>query len=88
MTTDGAVEFCRSMVLEVLILSGPVVLAALLMGLIIGMLQAMTQLHDQSLTFVPKLAVTSLAILYLLPWGLSRLVEYASDLIRSIPSNL
>lgn len=88
MTTDGAVEFCRSMVLEVLILSGPVVLAALLMGLIIGMLQAMTQLHDQSLTFVPKLAVTSLAILYLLPWGLGRLVEYASDLIRSIPSNL
>ena len=88
MTTDAAVELCRSMVLEVLLLAGPVLLAGLLIGLIVSLLQAVTQLHDQTLSLVPKLTVMSVAILYLLPWGLSRLAEYASDLIRSIPNSL
>ena len=48
----------------------------------------MTQLHDQTLAFVPKMIVISLVVLYLLPWGLSRMAEYASDLIRGIPHQL
>ncbi|WP_397570836.1 flagellar biosynthetic protein FliQ [Schlesneria sp. T3-172] len=88
METESAVSLCQSMLLEVLLLGGPVLLAALGIALVIGMMQSMTQLHDHSLTFVPKVTVISLAILYLLPWGLSRLAEYATDLIRSIPQHL
>ena len=63
-------------------------LAALATGLIVGLLQSITQLHDQTLAFVPKLIVMSLMILFLLPWGLSQLTEYATELIRGIPGTV
>ena len=87
MTSDQAVELCQSAVLLALTVGGPVLIAAMAIGLIIGLLQSVTQLHDQTLGFVPKLLVISLVILFLLPWGLGRLTEYASDLIREIPSH-
>jgi flagellar biosynthesis protein FliQ len=88
MTADLAVELCRSAVLLALTIGGPVILAALAIGLMIGLIQAMTQLHDQTLAFVPKMIGISLVVIYLLPWGLSRMAEYASDLIREIPHRL
>jgi len=88
MNADIAAELFRTAIFFALILIGPVLLAAAATGLIIGFLQAVTQLHDQSLSFVPKLVVMSLVILLLLPWGLGRLSEYAIDLIRGIPSTV
>ena len=88
MTADLAAEMCRTAVLLALTIGGPVLLAALATGLIVGLLQAVTQLHDQTLAFVPKLIVMSLVILFLLPWGLSQLTEYATDLIREIPRTI
>ena len=88
MTADLAVELCRSAVLLALTIGGPVRVAALAIGLVIGLLQSITQLHDQTLAFVPKLICISLVVLYLLPWGLGRMTEYASDLIREIPHRL
>ena len=88
MTSDTAVELCRSAVLLALTIGGPVLLAALTIGLVIGLIQAMTQMHDQTLAFVPKMIGISLVVLFLLPWGLSRMTEYASDLIREIPHRL
>ena len=88
MTADLAVELCRSAVLMALTLGGPVLVAALAIGLIVGLLQAVTQLHEQTLAFVPKLIVMSLVILFLLPWGLGRLTEFATDLIRGIPGTI
>ena len=88
MTADLAAELCRTAVLLALTIGAPVLLAALATGLIIGLLQAVTQLHDQTLSFVPKLVVMSLTILFLLPWGLSRLTEYATELIRGIPGTI
>ena len=88
MTADLAAELCRMAVILALTIGGPVMIAALATSLIIGLLQAITQLHDQTLAFVPKLIVMSLVILFLLPWGLSRLTEYATDLIRGIPGTI
>lgn len=88
MTADSAAELCRTAVLLALTIGGPVLLAALATGLIVGLLQSITQLHDQTLAFVPKLIVMSLMILFLLPWGLSQLTEYATELIRGIPGTV
>lgn len=88
LTAELAAELCRSAVLLALTIGGPVLLAALATGLIIGLLQAVTQLHDHSLAFVPKLIVMSVVILLLLPWGLGQLTEYATDLIRGIPGTI
>lgn len=88
LTSELAAELCRSAVLTALIIGGPVLLAALATGLIVGLLQAVTQMHDQTLSFVPKLIVMSLVILFLLPWGLSQLTEYATELIHGIPRSI
>lgn len=71
-----------------LLLGAPALLAALLMGLIVSIGQAVTQLQDQTLSFVPKVVVMLGVLLYTLPWTLSLLVEYASEIIRGIPQHL
>ena len=88
MTSDNAAELCQAAVLQALTLGGPVLVAALAVGMIVGLLQAVTQMHDQTIAFVPKLIVMSLVILFLIPWGLGRLSEYAVDLIRDIPRTI
>jgi flagellar biosynthetic protein FliQ len=88
MTTDTAIELCRSAALLALVLGGPVLLASLAVGLIMGLLQGLTQVQDQSLTFVPRLIALTLVLLLLMPWGLSLLTEYAADLIRDIPGSI
>ena len=88
MTADDAIELCRSAVLLSVTVGGPVLIAALAIGLIVGLIQAVTQLHDQTISLVPKLLVVSLVIFYLLPWGLSRMTDYVADLIRGIPGHL
>ena len=88
MTADTAIELCRSATLLALMLCGPVLLAALAVGLVMGLLQGLTQVQDSSLTFVPRLIALTLVLLLLLPWGLSLLTEYAVDLIRGIPSTI
>ncbi len=88
MTAGLAAEFCQTAILIALTTCAPALFAALITSLIVGLLQAMTQLHDQALSFIPKLIVMSLVLVFLLPWGLSRLTEYATDLIRAIPGTI
>lgn len=88
MTSEIAIELCQSTVMQAVLLGGPILLAALAVGLAVGLVQALTQVQDQSLTFVPKLAVLTLLFLLLLPWGLSLLTEFAVDLIRNIPGTI
>lgn len=88
MTADLAAEMGRAAILIALTISGPVLLAALITGLVISLFQAITQLQDQTLLFIPKLIVMSLVIFFVLPWGLTRLMEYATDLIQGIPGTI
>lgn len=85
MTADIAAENCRAAIYLAITIAGPVLLAALAAGLLISFLQAATQMHDHSLNFIPKLVVTAVVILLLLPWGLGRLAEYTTDVIQDIP---
>jgi flagellar biosynthetic protein FliQ len=86
MTVEQAVEMTRSAVVLVLMLGAPIMLMAILVGLVISILQAVTQLQDQTLSFVPKIVAMSLAGLALLPWMMHRLVEYAAEIFTNIPS--
>ncbi len=88
MTADQAIELARHALLIALVLAAPVLGVALLIGLITSALQTATQLHDQSLSFVPRLVVIMFIALVTLPWGLEMLVDYSSELFRNIPSNL
>ena len=88
MTNDHASELIRSSLWLALQLAGPLLLICLVVGLLISVFQAATQLADQSLNFVPKLAVLAISTVALLPWMLQRLSEFSSALIESIPSTM
>jgi flagellar biosynthesis protein FliQ len=88
MTVDQAAELTRSAVALVLLLGAPIMLMAILVGLAISILQAVTQLQDQTLSFVPKIIAMALAGLVLLPWMMHRAVEYATEIFNNIPSRL
>ena len=67
------------------VLAAPLLLSALLVGLLIGMLQAATQINEMTLTFVPKLIVVGLVLVIAGPTMLETLLGYTTQLFKSIP---
>ena len=88
MSAEQAIDLTRDVLRLCLLLGGPLLGAALVAGLLSGILQTATQVHEHTLSFVPKLAAVVLALLVSLPWMLSRLVDYADQLISTIPQRL
>ncbi len=88
MTIDHAIELSRAAVMLTLKLGAPILVVAVAVGLIISVMQAVTQLQDQTLSFVPKIVAMLLTLLYILPWAMSEMMEYTSELVLSIPGNL
>jgi flagellar biosynthetic protein FliQ len=67
------------------LVSAPLLLSALVVGLVIGILQAATQINEMTLSFIPKLLVLVLALVLAGPWMLSQLINYTRLLIQNIP---
>jgi flagellar biosynthetic protein FliQ len=88
MSAEQAIDLTRDVLRLCLLLGGPLLGAALVAGLLSGILQTATQVHEHTLSFVPKLAAVVLVLLVALPWLLSRLVDYADQLISTIPHRL
>lgn len=70
----------------ILIISGPAVAMALIVGLLISLVQATTQIQEQSLTFVPKLVAVFLTLALTGPWLMSQLVTFSHALLSGFPS--
>jgi flagellar biosynthetic protein FliQ len=85
MSSELAVDLCREAMYVALLVAGPVLLIALIVGLVIGLLQALTQIQDQTVAFVPKLLAMGVALAFVLPWMLQRLIEYSQTLWTNIP---
>lgn len=69
-----------------LLLAAPLLLAALVVGLLVGVFQAATQINEMTLSFIPKLMAMAVVIAVAGPWMLKVLVSYTRTLIQSIPS--
>ncbi|WP_420429595.1 flagellar biosynthesis protein FliQ [Algiphilus sp.] len=69
----------------VVLLAAPMLVVALLVGLVIGVFQAATQINEMTLSFIPKLVAVAGSILVAGPWMLSLLVDYTERLFSSIP---
>ena len=63
----------------------PILGSGLLVGLAVGIFQAVTQIHEMTLTFIPKMAVVGLVILLLLPWFLDIILTFTQELFNQIP---
>ena len=85
METD-ALELVRTALTEALLISLPILGAGLVIGLLISLFQAVTQIQEQTLAFVPKLVAVGAIFLVALPWMLQLAVRYTTELFRSIPT--
>ncbi|WP_343189998.1 flagellar biosynthesis protein FliQ [Buchnera aphidicola] len=85
MTLETVDSLLGQSIKMILILSMPLLIVVLLIGLIISILQSITQINEQTLSFVPKI-FSILSILILLgPWMLSTIINYIRDLIKILP---
>ena len=80
------VDLARNAVLLALLVAGPMLVVALGVGLIISVIQAVTQIQEQTLAFVPKLLAVAATFLVALPWTLQVMIKYTTELFRSLPS--
>jgi flagellar biosynthesis protein FliQ len=69
-----------------LLLAAPLLLVALVTGLIVGAFQAATQINEQTLSFIPKLLAMALAVVVAGPWMLKVMMSYTRELFESIPN--
>lgn len=83
MGVDQAIDMGREAVMMILVISGPILLLGLLVGLVISLFQAVTQLHEQTLVFVPKIIAMAAAAILLTPWMVRRMLEYSVALFGS-----
>jgi len=85
-TPESVLTIGRHALEVTLLLSAPLLLAALAVGLLVGVFQAATQINEMTLSFIPKLLGVAVALALGGPWMLKVLVSYTRDLITSIPS--
>ena len=86
MTQDTVINLATQAMTLGLEVAGPILVVGLVIGLAVSLFQAVTQIQEQSLSFIPKIVGLALLIVILGPWMLDRLVNYATNLYMSIPS--
>ncbi len=85
MTPETVLDIGREALYLTMLLAGPLLLSALVVGLLIGVFQAATQIQEMTLSFIPKLAALVFALLIAGPWMLRLLMEFSTRLYLSIP---
>ena len=78
MDVDQATDLIRHTLVLALTISAPMLLIGLAVGIIVSLLQAVTQIQEQTLTFIPKITAMTVAAIVLMPWIAQRLLEYTS----------
>ena len=82
MYDESAVYIVRDTLIIALMISAPILLAGVIVGLLVSLVQSVTSIQDQTLTFVPKIAVMVIVAAVLLPWIVLKLVEFAAVMFR------
>lgn len=80
MDPGAAIDLSTDALIQALILAGPVLGIGMIIGLAISVVQAVTQLQEQTLTFVPKIVAMGVTAALLIPWLTTRMVEYVQHL--------
>lgn len=88
MDITHVIDWSREALRMALLLGGPLLAAALVAGLVVNVLQTLTQLHEPVVGLVPRLIAVLLVLLAILPWLVGRWVGFAVDLISAIPDLL
>ena len=85
MTRDTVVTLTVEAMELAMKIGGPLLIVGLLVGLVISVFQAVTQIQEQTLTFIPKILATAAVVIVAGPWMLDQMIVYADELYSSIP---
>ena len=85
MGSDLALQLLSEVLWNALLISAPLMAVTLLVGLLVSVVQVVTQIQEASLTFIPKLVAAVVALVVCGPWMLKRLVGFSTSLIANIP---
>ncbi|MFZ5426270.1 MAG: flagellar biosynthesis protein FliQ [Thermodesulfobacteriota bacterium] len=85
MTPDTVVGFARSAIEITLLLSLPMLAVSLVVGVVLSVLQAATQIQEMTLTFVPKIIAMFVAIIVAFPWLMDKMIVFTRELMLNIP---
>ena len=83
MDTGHAVDLVRETLILSLMVSGPMLLCGLVVGIVVSLVQAVTQIQEQTLTFIPKIVAMVAAAILLMPWTAQRLLDYSREMFTT-----
>lgn len=84
MTPDTVVQIGRNALELMLLVAAPILLVALVVGLVVSIIQALTQINEATLSFLPKLVAVAVVLLIAGPWMLSQLTDYLRQVLSGI----
>jgi len=85
MSVDYVVYLSKDTLTTAILILTPLLGSGLLVGLAVGIFQAVTQIHEMTLTFIPKMAVVGAVLLALIPWILNLMISFTRELFAQIP---
>jgi len=85
MNPQMVVSIGREALTVILMVSGPMLLFGMIIGLVISIFQAITQINEMTLTFVPKILAVAVALLIFLPWMINMLMDFTHHMYNLIP---
>ncbi|HKM43279.1 MAG TPA: flagellar biosynthesis protein FliQ [Limnochordia bacterium] len=86
MTDATVVGLARDAVWTILLVAGPALLIGMLVGLLVSIFQATTQIQEQTLTFIPKIVAVLVSIVIFGPWMIRNLVAFAERILANLPA--
>ncbi len=83
--TEQAIDMLREAIMVTLVIIGPILALGMVIGLLISLVQAVTQIQEQTLTFVPKIFAMAVAVVLVMPWMFQRLIDYGRLMFGGVP---
>jgi|TARA_B100000959_G_scaffold287044_1_gene368837 flagellar biosynthetic protein FliQ len=83
---DFIIKLGQEVLTLTLYVGGPVLIVALVVGLGVSIFQAVTQVHEMTLTFIPKIVAVGATIILVLPWMMQRMIDFTVNLLSAIPT--
>lgn len=84
MSTEDVIALAEQGIFTILLVAGPLLIIALGIGLIVSILQATTQIQEQTLAFIPKILGVLIGIVILAPWMINHMVKFATDIFSNL----
>jgi flagellar biosynthetic protein FliQ len=85
MTPEFVVSFAKEGILLTLLISAPMLILGLVVGLIVSIFQAVTSIQEMTLTFIPKILAVFMGLLFFAPWMLEKITSFTNNVITNIP---